>query len=120
MASLQALRVRRLPRPEFQARQLAANLRGPGPCALSCRANNNKHYLPYNTEITMKRSLLLTLLAPVVAASSLHAASDMFLKIDGVKGESSDERHKDQIEILSFSWGSTNSAIGSGSSGGGE
>src|SRR5205809_6536305 len=68
----------------------------------------------------MKRSLLLTLLAPVVAASSLHAASDMFLKIDGVKGESSDERHKDQIEILSFSWGSTNSAIGSGSSGGGE
>ena len=32
-------------------------------------------------------------------------ASDMFLKIDGIKGESNDDKYKDQIEVLSFSWG---------------
>ncbi len=47
----------------------------------------------------MKRSFLLTLLAPVVAAGSLHAASDMFLKLDGIKGESSDPQHAEFIEI---------------------
>jgi type VI secretion system secreted protein Hcp len=45
------------------------------------------------------------------------AASDYFLEIDGVKGESSDQKHKDTIQIESFSWGVTNS--GSFSSGGG-
>ena len=32
-------------------------------------------------------------------------AVDMFLKIDGVAGESADAKHKGEIEILSFSWG---------------
>ena len=32
-------------------------------------------------------------------------AVDMFLKIDGVEGESTDDKHKGEIEILSFSWG---------------
>jgi type VI secretion system secreted protein Hcp len=36
-------------------------------------------------------------------------ASDMFLKIDNIKGESVDSVHKDQIDILSFSWGVTQS-----------
>jgi type VI secretion system secreted protein Hcp len=30
---------------------------------------------------------------------------DAFCKIDGIKGESTDDKHKDQIEILSFSHG---------------
>jgi type VI secretion system secreted protein Hcp len=33
------------------------------------------------------------------------AAVDYFLKIDGVRGESTDSKHKDEIEIDSFSWG---------------
>jgi type VI secretion system secreted protein Hcp len=45
------------------------------------------------------------------------AAVDMFLKLDGIKGESKDADHKGEIEILSFSWGATNT--GSGSIGGG-
>ena len=45
------------------------------------------------------------------------AASDYLLEIDGIKGESADKKHKDTIEIESFSWGATNS--GSFSSGGG-
>jgi type VI secretion system secreted protein Hcp len=36
------------------------------------------------------------------------AAVDYFLKIDGVEGESTDDRHKGEIEILSFSWGESN------------
>jgi len=47
-------------------------------------------------------------------------ASDMFLKLDGIKGESTDDKHKDEIEISSFSWGaSSHSSIGSASTGGG-
>ncbi len=32
-------------------------------------------------------------------------ASDNFLQIDGIKGESTDEKHKDSIEVLSYNWG---------------
>ena len=32
-------------------------------------------------------------------------ATDMFLKLDGIKGESKDKQHKDEIQIESFSWG---------------
>ena|SRR5262249_19530261 len=31
-------------------------------------------------------------------------AVDMFLKLDGIKGESKDAKHKDEIHIESFSW----------------
>lgn len=44
-------------------------------------------------------------------------ASDFLLELDGIKGESQDSKHKDFIEIESFSWGVTNS--GSHASGGG-
>ena len=37
-------------------------------------------------------------------------ASDIFAKIGDIKGESIDSKHKDEIEVLSFSWGVTNSA----------
>src|SRR3977135_1765438 len=32
-------------------------------------------------------------------------AVDMFLKLDPIKGESQDHKHKDEIEILSWGWG---------------
>ena len=37
-------------------------------------------------------------------------AVDMFLKLDGIEGESTDSKHKDEIEVLSFSWGVSNPA----------
>ena len=47
-------------------------------------------------------------------------ASDIFAKIGDIKGESADDKHKDEIEVLSFSWGVTNSAtIKTGGGGGG-
>ena len=36
------------------------------------------------------------------------AQADYFLKIDGIPGESRDSKHKDEIELVSFSWGLTN------------
>ena len=41
--------------------------------------------------------------------------TDIFAKIGDIKGESLDAKHKDEIEVLSFSWGLTNGAnIGAG------
>jgi len=36
-------------------------------------------------------------------------AVDMFLKIDDVKGESQDDKHKDEIDVLAWSWEMTQS-----------
>jgi len=42
-------------------------------------------------------------------------ALDMFLKIDGIQGESTDNHHKDKIDILSYTWGESQpAAAGSG------
>jgi len=44
-------------------------------------------------------------------------AVDMFLKLDGIKGEAQDSKHKDEIDIYSWSWGVSNSgsmAVGGG------
>ena len=46
-------------------------------------------------------------------------AFDAFLKIEGIPGESTDDKHKDWIEILSYSHGVSQPASGSVSSGGG-
>jgi type VI secretion system secreted protein Hcp len=44
-------------------------------------------------------------------------AVDMFLKIDDIKGESQDGSHKDEMDVLSWHWGMTQS--GSSHHGGG-
>lgn len=46
-------------------------------------------------------------------------AVDMFLKLDGIKGESQDAKHKDEIDVLSWSWGATQSATTHMGTGGG-
>jgi|SRR5512146_544450 len=46
-------------------------------------------------------------------------ASDYFLKIDGIDGESTDDKHKGEIEVLSYSWGESQTGThGSGGGGG--
>jgi type VI secretion system secreted protein Hcp len=44
-------------------------------------------------------------------------AVDMFIKIDGIKGESADDKHKEEIDVLAWSWGMSQS--GSAHMGGG-
>jgi type VI secretion system secreted protein Hcp len=54
----------------------------------------------------MKRSLSIILLTLGLGAGPIHAAHvDFYLKVDGIDGESTDDKHKGQIEILSFSFG---------------
>lgn len=45
-------------------------------------------------------------------------AVDMFLKLDGIDGESRDHKHKGEIELLSFSWGISNTTAAGGGGGG--
>ncbi|MBL8473010.1 MAG: type VI secretion system tube protein Hcp [Rhodocyclaceae bacterium] len=40
-------------------------------------------------------------------------AVDSFLKIDGIKGESQDHKHKDEIDVISWSWGASNPSTAS-------
>ncbi len=46
-------------------------------------------------------------------------ASDYLLEIDGIKGESHDQKHKDFIEIESFSWGASHPGSFAAGGGGG-
>lgn len=48
-------------------------------------------------------------------------AVDMFIKIGDIKGESQDDKHKDEIDVLAWSWGASNSGsthMGGGSGAG--
>ncbi len=48
-------------------------------------------------------------------------AVDMFLELDGIKGESQDGKHKEKIDVLAWSWGMSQSGtthMGSGSGSG--
>jgi type VI secretion system secreted protein Hcp len=47
-------------------------------------------------------------------------ASDIFAKLGDIKGESLDSKHKDEIEVLSYSWGVTNAGSMAHGTGGGE
>ncbi len=58
----------------------------------------NKHWF---VRCLIASATSLALAAPAVAG----AATDWFLKIDGIKGESQADGHKDEIEILAWSWG---------------
>jgi type VI secretion system secreted protein Hcp len=44
---------------------------------------------------------------------------DYFLKIEGIPGESPDKKHKDEIDILSWSWGANNMGSAAYGAGGG-
>jgi len=46
-------------------------------------------------------------------------AVDIFIKIDGIPGESTDRDHRDEIEASSYSWGETNTGAHAFAGGGG-
>ncbi|HVQ31655.1 MAG TPA: type VI secretion system tube protein Hcp [Vicinamibacteria bacterium] len=49
------------------------------------------------------------------------ATFDAFIKIDGIPGESNSSKHKDEIEVLSYSWGIKHTgSIGGGGGGAGQ
>ena len=44
---------------------------------------------------------------------------DYFLKLDSIDGESTDDKHKNEIDVMSWSWGETNSGTHAAGGGGG-
>ena len=68
----------------------------------------------------MKKLALIILLSCVFFASNsslAHSASNIILQISGIDGESLIEGHEDEIDILTWSWGISNSSqniVGSG------
>ena len=62
-------------------------------------------------------SFVLTLFTLLAAATNAHAASDYFLKIGDIKGESTtaDSEHEGWIELTSVSWASGDPALAAGS-----
>jgi len=46
-------------------------------------------------------------------------AADVFLKLGDIKGESSDDKHKGEIDVLAWSWGVSNAASMATGGGGG-
>lgn len=58
----------------------------------------------------MRRWFNRTVLGAILASSLVStvpafAAMDMFIKLGSIKGESVDSKHKDEIDVLSWSWG---------------
>ncbi len=47
------------------------------------------------------------------------AVVDYFIKFDGIKGESADAKHKDEIDVESWSWGETHAGAAPAGGGGG-
>lgn len=64
----------------------------------------------------MKNVNKLACTAALIAALPLSAPAattlDYFLKIDGVQGESLDKTHKGEIDVLSWSWGTSTGSSG--------
>ena len=59
------------------------------------------------------RTTLLIVFALFTQVSA-RAAFDMFLKVEGVAGESIDAMHKGECDVLAWSWGMSNSSTVSG------
>ncbi len=54
--------------------------------------------------------------APIITSA---ASSDYYLKIDGIEGESTDDKHKGEIDVMSWSWGVSQAGTMSHGGGGG-
>jgi len=65
----------------------------------------------------LARPMLAGALA-AVGSLPVHAATDVFLQLEGINGESPDAQHKDWIEIRSYSQGFSNSGVLGGGGGG--
>lgn len=59
------------------------------------------------------------MLAAGHSGAGYHRGVPYFLKIEGIAGESTDAKHKGEIEVESFSWGVSQSASPSPAGGGG-
>ncbi len=55
--------------------------------------------------------------AGMLTFGTAQAATDMFLKIEGIDGESNDASYHKHLEVLSWSWGATQASAAGGGAG---
>ena len=55
----------------------------------------------------LQKVLVLVPVLLLQFAVPVRAAEDYFLKVDGIAGESDDVKHKDEIDVLAWSWSET-------------
>lgn len=67
----------------------------------------------------MKKLLILPAMAAMVLLLAGLVQGAAFLKIEGIEGESTDSAHEGEIDILSFSWGMSQSGVAQTARGGG-
>jgi type VI secretion system secreted protein Hcp len=67
----------------------------------------------------MNKFALTAAFVAALPLSTSAASLDYFLKIDTIKGESADSKHKDEIDVLSWAWGVSNAGSVVGGGGGG-
>jgi len=65
-----------------------------------------------------KFAIAAAVLAALPLSTPVHAL-DYFLKIDSIQGDSGDSKHKNEIDVLSWSWGVSNAGSSTGGGGGG-
>ena len=58
----------------------------------------------------MRAFLLLALACLAMATVPMDGATTGYIKLEGVEGESQDDAHKGEIEVLSWSWGVSQTA----------
>ena len=68
-----------------------------------------------NVEKKLRRRVASSMIVASLAVASLTAtnaiaAVDMFLKLDGIAGESTDAKHANEIDVLAWSWGASEQA----------
>lgn len=68
---------------------------------------------------TIPVAILMAAVFVIGSIYSADAAVDMFLKIDGVDGESKDSQNKNSIDVLAWSWGLSQSGTTHVGGGGG-
>lgn len=74
--------------------------------------------LAMKTNPTLSKTLALVAPVTILSVGNTFGASDYYLKIGSIKGESVSEKHRDWIELQSFSWGVSNThTVGGGSTG---
>ncbi len=56
------------------------------------------------------KTKFLAFFVVLLLVSKGHAALDMYLKVDGIDGESATKGHEKEIEVLAWSWGVSNPA----------
>ncbi len=66
--------------------------------------------------VESKSTALALLVVGLFANSAAFAASGVYLKIEGVAGEATSRAPQGQIEIMSFSWGASQSGAAQGTS----